>query len=130
MSGQARQIRLRSRRDVTILALVLSMSGGCSALAGEAGEKPGFWTSVLEKLDVKAKPATMPEFVRATRPDANHLTFMPTGPVPRQQAVPVKSVEEIEAAKTALDAAQAAQLRPRAPAGKKAKPATAVPKTP
>ena len=114
---------------MTILALALSLGGGCGAVAEEAGEKPGFWTSVLEKLDVKAKPATMPDFVRATRPDAKHLTFMPTGPVPRQQAVPVKSAEEIEAAKTALDAAQAAQLRPRAAATKKAKPAAA-PKTP
>ena len=100
------------------LAVLLALAVPGPAVAGDGGSDAadtGLWDTVLRKLDLKSKPATMPDFVQSTHPDPSTLRFIPTGSPPRVPPVPVKSADEIEAAKAALDAAQAAQLSPPAP---------------
>lgn len=102
------------------LAVLLGLAVQEPAAAGDDGSDPGLWDKVLRKLDLKSKPATMPDFVQSTHPDPSTLRFIPTGSPLRVPPLKVKSADEVDAAKAALDAAQAAQLNPKAPAPKSA----------
>ncbi len=104
--------RLRSGQLVAVLAAFL-MSGG--AWAGDDSNSDSLWGRVLDKLNMRTKVGPMPEFVEKTRPDASQLKFVPTSTPHPKRAIPVKSADEIEAAKQALDAARDAQLAPPAP---------------
>ncbi len=109
------------------MAVALLVSG--AALAGEDAntdsKSDGLWGQVLDKLNMRTKVGPMPDFVKKTRPDASQLKFIPTSTPHPKRPLPVKSDDEIEAAKQALDAARDAQLAPPAPA---APPIAATPK--
>ena len=103
----------RHRAPGIVFAAVAFLAAAPAVLADDtSGQPPGFWDRVLQKLDLKTRPAPMPDFVQATHPAPSTMTFIPTGPSPRNQKVRVKSSDEIEATKADLDAAQAAQLPP------------------
>jgi hypothetical protein len=114
-----------------VLAAALLVSG--AAFAGDdassSSNSDGFWGRVFDKLDMRTRVGPMPDFVEKTRPDASQLKFIPTSTPHPKGAIPVKSADEVEAAKEALDAARDAQLAPPAPAAAKPKkPRAAKPK--
>ena len=90
-----------------------------SAWAGDDVAKgsgsDGVWGTVLDTLDLRTKVGPMPGFVEATRPDPARLKYIPTSTPHPKRSVPVKSADEVEAAKQALDAARDAQLNPAPP---------------
>lgn len=101
------------------LALALAAASLCwigPVRAEEVGQPVQVWHSLLETLDIRAKPAVAPDFVEATRPDPSTLRFLPTTAPHPPRETPAKSASQIEATKAQLDAARARQLQPPVPA--------------
>lgn len=103
----------RRLRLVAAAAMALCSASG-AARAGDA-ENAGGVSGVLETLNLKAKVGSMPDFIEKTRPDPDHLDFIPAGAPHPKREIKAKTPEEVEAAKAALDAAAKAQLAPKKP---------------
>lgn len=103
-----------------------AVPGAARAGADEQPKSESLWSGILETLNLRAKPGSMPDFVKATHPDPSKLDFIPTSTPHPTRSIPVKSSTEVEAAKQTLDAARQAQMiRSAAPAVPVPVPATA-----
>lgn len=117
MSGK-RHPGARCLRSAPFLAVTAALLLSSAAVAGDDSNShsDSLWGRVLDTLDMRTKVGPMPDFVQKTRPDASQLKFIPTSTPHPKRPVPVKSADEVEAAKQALDAARDAQLAPPTPA--------------
>lgn len=114
--GFPRRRALRAGAVFTLGALSLSapvLAEG-PAPGGDAPTR-GLWDTVLEGLNIRAKPGRAPDFVEATRPDPSKLHFLPTTEPHPPGSTPAKTPAEIANTKARLDAARAAQLLPKPP---------------
>ena len=111
-----KQALLRAIRLAAGTATVVAWSTAAPVRAADDGDHAGLWDSLLQTLDVKAKPAgPAPGFVEKTRPRPAGLDYMQQALPHKVSPVAVKSPAQIQAAKDALDDARTRQLNRAAP---------------